>query len=436
MSSASLGFVQDAKALMLRTDTQGDPLRRGLYLEGLNLGFLGACAEGLERLEEAHRISLTSDGPKPQWQIPECTAIFSNAVAIGDYARAETALQEALEMSRRLNGPDHTDTTHVLLRLMRVYTDTSRAAEARDIEARLLVLLDEPGVRHQANLYALLLRALMLRAWDSGRLDEADALSTRMVESYRRYMGASLVLATAMQARARVIAAQGRFAEAETDLDQALAMLQRVLGMRATPAGLAPMRIDCAAVALGAGRAADALTMLDAVAAELSVGGPDARTIVPALGRWRAAALREAGRAADAASAAQAGLDAMGPPLRPVDLPGLRADLLLERGLALHALGRFAEARDPQLAALELRVSNDDERSIWRAMVEIALAETELSLGDVKSARRRADAARQCMVCNTALAPNFSESLQHLAARLAGARDGERSADAPDSRFA
>jgi hypothetical protein len=40
------------------------------------------------------------------------------------------------------------------------------------------------------------------------------------------------------------------------------------------------------------------------------------------------------------------------------------------------------------------------------------------------------------MVCNTALAPNFSESLQHLAARLAGARDGERSADAPDNRFA
>jgi eukaryotic-like serine/threonine-protein kinase len=379
--SVSLGYVQDAKALMRRRGTPGDSLRRGLYMEGLTLGFLGACAEGLERLEEAHRISVNSDGPMPQWQIPEFTAIFSNAVAVGDYARAESALEEALDMSRRLNGPDHTDTTHVLLRLLRVYTDTSRAVEARDIETRLRSLLEEPSTRLEANLNVALLRALTLRTWECGRLDEAEALSARMVESYRRFTGASHVLATAMQMRARIVAALGRFDEAAGAIDEAFSMLQVALGARATPAGLAPMRIDRAAVALGAGRAADGLAMLDEVAAELPVGGPDARTIVPALQRWRAAALRESGREPDAAAAAQSGLDAMGPPLRPADLPRLRADLLLERGLALSALGRFAEARAAELAALELRVANDGERSIWRAKVEIALAETERSAG-------------------------------------------------------
>lgn len=373
--STSLGYVQEARSLMQRSSTTGDPLRRALYLEGLSLGFLGACADGLQRLEEAHRISLASSGPQPQWWIPEDTAIFSNAVCIGRYDRAEVALQEALEMAQRLNGPDHVDTTHVRLRLMRLYSDTSRAAEAREIESRLRPLLDGASVQRDANLNATLLRALALRAWDDGRMEAADALSLRLVESYRRFTGASLVLATAMQTRALVVAERGRTDEAANELDAAEAMLRKALGARATPAGLAAVRIDRAAVDVAAGRPAAALDRLDAVLAELPAAAPEARPLLPRLARWRAAALRASGRAAEAAEAAQAGLQALAPPLREADLPRLRADLWFERGLALQALGRGAEARDALASALALRAANDDASSVWRARVERALAD-------------------------------------------------------------
>ena len=99
----------------------------------------------------------------------------------------------------------------------------------------------------------------------------------------------------------------------------------------------------------------------------------------------------------------------------------------VEPGASERALGRIAEARDAQLAALDLRVSNDDERSIWRAMVEIALAEAELSLGDVKGARRRADAARQRLAHHATMSPDLSSSMQRLGERLAAAASELRS---------
>jgi hypothetical protein len=84
---------------------------------------------------------------------------------------------------------------------MRVYGETSRAAEASAIDARLRLLSDSAAVQHSANLNTTLLRALTLRAWETGRLDDADAFSARMVEAYRGFTGASTVLATALQTR-------------------------------------------------------------------------------------------------------------------------------------------------------------------------------------------------------------------------------------------
>jgi len=409
-TSASLAFVQQARALMRQTGTAGDAMRRALYLEGLTLGFVGACGEGLQRVEEAHRISLASEGPKQQWHIPETTAIASNAICIGDYARAEAALQEGLELSRRLNGPDHIDTTHVLLRLMRVYGETSRAAEASAIDARLRSLSDSPAVQHSANLNTTLLRALTLRAWETGRLDDADAFSARMVEAYRGFTGASTVLATALQTRGRIVGATGRLDDATRVLDEALAMQRRALGARATPAALAPARIDRAAVALWAGRPAEALALTEAVAAELPADAAETRPLAPLVARWRAAALRETGHAAEADAAAQAGLQAMQPPLRAGDLPTLRADLLLERGLALHAMSRFADARDMLAAALALRTASDDPASVWRARVELAQADTLAALGDRRGARDLGDGARQRLASVSAVAPSLLRS--------------------------
>ncbi len=376
-TSASLGFVRDAATLIERSATPGDPRRRALYLEGLTLGFLGRCQEGLQRLEQAHRISQAATGPKQRWQIPENTAIFGNAMCLGDLARAETALQEALAMSQQLNGPDHVDTLHVELRLMRLYADTSRAAEAAALEARLRRRVEEPATQHDGNLNATLLRALTQRSWESGRLADAQALSERLVPTMQRFTGPSTVLAASLQAQGRILGAQGRFDEATRHLGDAEAMLRQVLGPGATAAALATVRIDRAALDVRAGRTPQALARLDEVDAALPANLPEARALRPLLARWRAAALRGASRAADAETLARGGLSALGPPWRPTDLPRLRADLLLEQGLALAALGRTSAAREALANALALRTASDDGSGVWRLEVERALAQVK-----------------------------------------------------------
>ncbi len=410
--SASLGFVQQATALMQRSGIGGDSLRRALYLEGLNLGFLGEHSAGLQRLEQAHRVSLNSTGPQPQWQIPECTAIYSNASATGDFGRAESALQHASDLSHRLNGPDHVDTTHVRLRLMRLYAWTSRAAESRTIELQLRALLDAPIPQSNANLHSVLLRTMSVQAWENGQLGDAAVLADRMVECYRRYTGDSLVLATAMQTRARIGGDTGALDAAERELAQALDMLSRALGSRQAPTALAAIRVDQAVVRLWAGDAAGALALLDRLAESLPVTMADARLKVPAIARWRAAALLDIGRAAEAVESAELGLRSMSSFLRPTDLPLLRADLLLEQGLALHTAGQLDRARDALAAALTLRQQNDDDRSIWRAMVELAQARTLLEQGDLEQARTLAASGRARASDAPVLAPHLAHRLR------------------------
>lgn len=372
--SASLRFVEEANTLVARIGGTQPQRRNALYLQGLDLGFLGACSQGLAKLEDARRVTQAISPPVPKWVITDDAAIVGVSLCLGDFARAEAALDDAMSTSLRVNGPEHIDTYHVLLRQMRVYRETSRAAEARAIQARLRLLLQDPVVRSSANLHGTMLSAAALQAWDTGRLDEADAWSAASVQAQQRSNGSSVPLARALELRARVLDALGRKAEAAQTIETALATMKRALGADARPTGLAHIRLDQATLALSAGQPAVALSMLDTLAADLAPAGPDARTLLPALAQQRAAALRESGRAADAATAASNGLQLLDASFKPDVLPHLRAALWLERGLALSATGQTAEARDALATALRLRRAHDDEASVWRARVEHAVA--------------------------------------------------------------
>lgn len=375
--SASLGFVEEANTLIARIGATESQRRNTLYLEGLDLGFLGACTQGLTKLEDARRITQALSPLPPQWVITDDTAIAGVALCLGDFARAEAALDEAMSTSLRVNGPEHIDTYHVLLRQMRVYRETSRAADAQAIQARLRLLLQDPVVRNSANLHSTMLGAAALHAWDTGRLDEADAWTAASVQAQQRSNGSSVPLARALQLRARVLDALGRKGEATQAIEAAMATMKRALGAQARAAGLAPIRLDQAALALSAGQPAVALSMLDALAAGLSPADPEARPLLPHLAQGRAAALRESGRAADAAVAALGGLKQLDATFKPTALPHLRAALWLERGLALRALDQPGEALDALTTALSLRRANDDKTSVWRARVERAVADLE-----------------------------------------------------------
>jgi eukaryotic-like serine/threonine-protein kinase len=417
--SAALDFVREAHGLIDRTGVASADLRRALYLEGLTLGFLGECATALKTLQQAHALSLASPGPYAQWQIPEFTAISSQAICLGDFALAESSLLEALEMSRRVNGPDHIDTNHVLTRLMRVYHDTSRAAEAQALDERMTGLLGQRMVQENVNLYTTLLRSSAMRALDVGRIDEATSRSAELIQRVRGFAGSSVVLATALQQFARALAAQGRMDEAMRFLNESVAMMCASLGPRARPAAIASMQIDQAALQLWTGNTVTAQKGLDAVLVGLKASPAEARPLVPQIERWRAASLRQVGRAGEAVVAAQSGLDALDATFRPIDLPRLRADLLFEQGLAFHEMGQLSLARENLSRAMVLRGANDDKAGAWQARVEIALAETSLALGDRPMADRLAQTAHQRLVVHPVLAPFFTEPARHIAARLA-----------------
>ncbi len=386
--SLALDFAREARSLIDRTGVARADLRRSLYLEGLTLGFLGECAQALTTLQQAHSLSLASPGPVARWQIPEFTAISAQALCLGDFALAESSLIEALEISQRLNGPEHIDTAHVLTRLMRVYLDTSRAAEARALDERMTGLLGQRVVQENVNLNTTLLRSSAMHALEVGSIDKAESRSAELVRRLQGFAGPSVVLAGALQQHARALAAQGRMVEARRRLDEAIAMMHAALGQHARPVIFASMQIDLAALQLWNGDAAAALRELDAVTDVLRAAPAEARPLTPRHDRWRAAALRQAGRAEEAVGAAQTGLDALRTNFRPVDLPRLQADLLLEQGLAFHEAQQFARSHESLTRAMLIRHANDDEASAWRARVEIALAETTLALGDRRTAQR------------------------------------------------
>jgi tetratricopeptide (TPR) repeat protein len=296
---------------------------------------------------------------------------------------------------------------------MRVLHDTSRAAEARALDERATELLGRHVVQENVNLYTTLLRSSAMHALEAGRLDAATSTSADLVKKMRDFTGSSISLATALQQYSRSVAAQGRIDDARSSLDEAFAMAHVSLGPHALPVAFASMQIDRAALELWSGNPAAALSGLDAVATVVTASPSGSGPLVPQIAKWRAAALRQAGRAGEAVRAAQTGLDALEAKFRPIDLPRLRADLLLEQGLAFHATGQFSRARENLTQALSLRRENDDVASVWLAEVQIGLAECLAQFGRRDECRALLDEAQQIHAQHAQFAPHLAAAMKN-----------------------
>jgi eukaryotic-like serine/threonine-protein kinase len=213
------GLSKDPELQAQMMLTMGDVYRRlGLYPQAQSL---------LTRAVDIRRRIL---GPQNPDTLAAMSSLGWNLMEEGRYADAERLDRETLDIRRRVLGTEHPDTLRSMNNLSAVLEYEGRHAEAEklagetlDIQRRVL------GPEHQNTLNAMHNLALALN--DEGRHAEAEKLFRETLDIRRRVQGSehpeTLRLITSL---ASVLDEEGRYAEAEKLDRQTLEAQRRVLG--------------------------------------------------------------------------------------------------------------------------------------------------------------------------------------------------------------
>jgi len=166
---------------------------------------------------------------------PELQAKMMNTMGItyfslGLYARAQPLVERAIEIQRRVLGPEHPDTLASMSNLTNVlvseghYVDAEKLIrETLDIRRRVLGSQDPDTLDSMSNLSIVL--------WSQGNYIEAEKLDRETLESRRRVLGPEHPKTIgSMSGLANVLWSEGRYAEAEKLNRETLEIRRRVLG--------------------------------------------------------------------------------------------------------------------------------------------------------------------------------------------------------------
>jgi eukaryotic-like serine/threonine-protein kinase len=191
---------------------------------------LAQYAESRNQLEHALDLERRLWGPEDPRTLDTLTHLGRTAWHEGKLAEAETLLAGALEIERRVLGPEHPDTLFCMNNLANVYRaqDKSQQAEAlysETLDARRRVLgLDHPdtliSMNNLANVY-----------WSQGKYGQAEALYGQTLEVQRRVLGPEhpdTVLT--MGNLADTYTRNGRYPQAVQLFSQTLEVSRRVQG--------------------------------------------------------------------------------------------------------------------------------------------------------------------------------------------------------------
>jgi len=358
--------------------------------------------------------------------VPDVAAVVATAINLAavradrlDIARAEKDLRSIVEQSRRVNGETHLNTVTAAARLGALLHATGRRAEGRRLLDSAAANVGEGTPNIAPHITGVVLRLNGASLIAEGALEDAAHALADDVETTRRAYPASVRLADALRVHGQLFTALGRYAEAESALDEALAVRKSALGAAAPANAFNAFVLEAARLRLARGEPAAALEMLDRVA-DVPVSGeaPLWRDATSAR-ILHAQALLQLGRAADAESAARAALDdIVRSPLREY-LPRLEADAALRLGEAQLRGGRAAAALPNLERAAALREANDDpRRSPWLAEVRIALADCLADLGRRGAARAALGSAASIQASHAQLGEHLRAPLRRLEARL------------------
>jgi len=257
----------------------------------------GDHAKARERLLEALAILEKALGPDHPEAIATLSDLAAVAAAAGDGEEAERRYREALERAGRAEDLPAERRAALLVHLAEVLRRAERGLEAVELLERALALL--PGDGRPSALRARIENDLGVNLYATGELERAAEVLERAVERCRALGDVPPDLAVTARANlANVLAALGRHGEAARILAEALELERRTGG---DPRERTRLLNDRAVALFDLGRYAEAVSAFEQALAEAERAfGKEDPALAPYLANL-ATALRAIGRDEEAA---------------------------------------------------------------------------------------------------------------------------------------
>jgi non-specific serine/threonine protein kinase/serine/threonine-protein kinase len=190
----------------------------------------GSAVTAREILDKASKDVGTGLNNDPELQAKMMYTMADTYFGLGLYSRAQSLLEGALEIQRRVLGPDHRETlasmsllAETLMREVHLADGEKLARQALEIQRRVL------GQENPDTLLSMLRLANTLHT--EGRYAESEQLYRATLDIQRRVLGPEhLDTLTSMQNLAGSLLYQHRYGEAEKLYREALDIQRRVLG--------------------------------------------------------------------------------------------------------------------------------------------------------------------------------------------------------------
>jgi serine/threonine protein kinase/tetratricopeptide (TPR) repeat protein len=319
---------------------------------------LGLSAEASPHLERAVEIRRRVLGPEHHDTIVAQYKLGGLYVFLGRYREAETLLRQTVDAARRALGSEHPDTCSALSSLAFAYRHLRRDADSE----MLLRETVETGRRvygPEAHQVLDFQHELAQSLYNQGKYAEAEAILRRVVEVKRRVEGVEHPSTLTSQATlAQACQMQGKYAEAETLLVQMIEIDERVRGPEHPEVIVAQHSL--AAIYRDQGKLAQAEALLRQVTArsERALGADHPDTLSAVL--WLARVCRDEGKLAESEALFQQVLTAQQKVLGP-DNPDV-ASTLVDLAITRLKRNRSAETEPLLRQALTIREKSAPDR--------------------------------------------------------------------------
>jgi tetratricopeptide (TPR) repeat protein len=193
----------------------------------LGLGLYEEARTHFERALELRRRVL---GPQNPETLNTISRLGDTASHEGKYPQAEALLGQSLAGQRRVLGPEHPSTLVSMMYLAKLYSQEGKYGQAEALDSQTLEIQRRVlGPEHPNTLISMTnLAELYLK---QGKYAQAEALYSQTLEIQRRLLGAEHPnTLSSMNDLGVVYSLDHKYAQAETLLNQALETRRRVLG--------------------------------------------------------------------------------------------------------------------------------------------------------------------------------------------------------------
>jgi eukaryotic-like serine/threonine-protein kinase len=197
---------------------------------GRTYGDLGQYPQAHQQLERALELYRRVLGPESPKTLVTMSRLGVVAQLQGKYSEAEALLNQSLQLQRRALGPDQPDTVTSMSNLAITYADEGKYAEAEVLHRQILeIRRSKFGAQNPRTLNSM--NNLAVVYFQEGKYSQAEALYDQALEIRRRLQGAEHPYTLlAMGNLALIYFQEGKYAQAEEVYDQTLEIQRRVLG--------------------------------------------------------------------------------------------------------------------------------------------------------------------------------------------------------------